>query len=116
MPIRICLCNRCSDTNCMRNRGYKWPEPKARKHIHLKEIERAFEKHNIGDHGQYTWYAFQVKCELYKIHVWAIGCGTGHYCLRNGQKGSDSDLPACNWNVCPKLKELRKEILKELNK
>lgn len=114
--MKICICNKCHDTDCVRNLGHIWPKPKPRKHVHLKEIERALEKHNIGDHGQFTWYAFQVKCEWHKLHTWAQGCGTSQYCLRNGPREHDSDLPACNWNVCPKMKELRKEILKGLDK
>ena len=110
---RKCLCRKCGDSGCPRNPHFVMPDPepqKKRNYITKREIERAMVEHKIGDErfGQYTWYAFTVGCEWYHLHTWHHG--TEYYCLRNGPRKHDWDLPKCTWNVCPKLKEIRKEI------
>lgn len=58
------------------------------------------------------WYGFKIYCKLYES-----GCSNmsppskQQYCKRKGE--DINSWMSCNWNVCPKLKKLRKRLKDE---
>ena len=59
------------------------------------------------------WYGFKVYCELYDIGLSNMSPSSRQqYCLRKDRCGKHrekyDDQLRCHWNVCPKLKDRRK--------
>lgn len=63
------------------------------------------------------WYAFRVGCDLYDFGQSNMAPPSRQlYCRRKDRQGKDGpryDPLRCHWNVCPKLKELRKKAKKD---
>ena len=63
------------------------------------------------------WYAFKIGCDLYDFGQSNMRPPSQQqYCKRKDRQGKVrskyDDQLKCHWNVCPKLKELRKKANK----
>jgi len=67
------------------------------------------------------WYGFKVACELYDFGQSNMSPKSQQqYCRRKDRQGKDRprwengeyfDPLRCHWNVCPKLKKMRKQAV-----